>query len=133
MNAKNNRISGVYIAKPENAAEIRKNFKEFFESLGLPKEQVYDMLLAMGEMVVNAIEHAYHGNEGLIQVCACFIDNTLSIVIEDFGDWVTPEMPRQITRGRGIFIAEILTTKFDMIHKREGGTRVKLELDTANS
>jgi anti-anti-sigma factor len=87
-----------------------------------------DVLLASGEALANAVEHAYIGREaGTAQVeLSLAADRTLHLRVRDAGVWRTPSEDPGL-RGRGFFLMRNLMDRVD-IHHDASGTEVRMSL-----
>ncbi len=93
--------SYVFSAVPVAATLIRGIAAGEMELLGIEKERRFGMLVALGEAVANAIEHAYRGAPpGLLRLQLGNEEGQLTLTVEDFGRW--RPFVRRDDRGRGI-------------------------------
>jgi serine phosphatase RsbU (regulator of sigma subunit)/anti-sigma regulatory factor (Ser/Thr protein kinase) len=66
-------------------------------------DQAYDVLIATGEAVANAIEHGHrHSPDGTVSLCATALVDRLQLIITDTGSWKPPQPTTDSRRGRGI-------------------------------
>lgn len=110
-------------ADPHVLRHIRRAFRRLAHDLGLDQERSEGLLVAVGEAVSNAIQHAYLGSGGPIFLRARREGSMLVIEIEDRGRW------RQSggRRGHGLELMRALT---DGVHvdATAAGTTVRLTL-----
>jgi anti-sigma regulatory factor (Ser/Thr protein kinase) len=90
----------------------------------------HDVLLAVNEALANAVEHAYAGTSGNVDLAAGYDVNrhTLSVTVEDHGQWIPPAPvadARYSQRGRGFVLMRALADEFAVDSSAEG-TRVCL-------
>jgi anti-sigma regulatory factor (Ser/Thr protein kinase) len=83
-----------------------------------------DVILAAGEAVGNAIEHAYRGDRGVVRLRAYVADRRVVIEVRDSGVWRLAGDPE---RGRGLGIMRALVDRVS-IESTKTGTNVRLEL-----
>jgi anti-sigma regulatory factor (Ser/Thr protein kinase) len=110
-------------ADPHVLQHIRRALRRLALDLELDQEQSEGLLVAVGEAVSNAIEHAYLGSGGTIFLRARREGPTLVIEIEDRGRWRRSGG----RRGHGLELMRALT---DSIHVNAtaAGTTVRLTL-----
>jgi anti-sigma regulatory factor (Ser/Thr protein kinase) len=109
---------------------VRGSFSDWLHELGWPQRESTDIVLALGEAVSNACEHAYPiGRDGVISIraeCLAGPNGTrrLILTIADTGAWRDPPV-RIHDRRRGIAIMRD-TTDFIHLDASAAGTRIKL-------
>ena len=110
-------------AEPMSAAMARTALRRFLAATPLNERRAFDALVAAGEAVANAIEHAYEGrpNQAFF-LRARYDDETCTIFVEDNGRWheSSPEF-----RGRGIGMMRDLSDLCE-IDRGVAGTHVML-------
>jgi anti-sigma regulatory factor (Ser/Thr protein kinase) len=89
-----------------------------------------DVLLAVNEALANAVEHAYAGTSGNVDLAARYDvrQDTLKVIVEDHGHWrqADPAPPLRVSRrGRGLVLMRALTDD-TTIESTDEGTRVSL-------
>jgi integral membrane sensor domain MASE1/GAF domain-containing protein len=115
---------------PDELAVLRRDVRAWFEPTGVKTAESEEMLVAIGEAVANAIEHAYSGRahgpievelqrsegdgNGTARVCA---------VVRDHGAWRPPS--GDVTRGRGIHLMRAFCPDVDVC-RSDDGTEVRL-------
>jgi anti-sigma regulatory factor (Ser/Thr protein kinase) len=115
---------------PDELAVLRRDVRAWFEPTGVKTSESEEMLVAIGEAVANAIEHAYAGrahgpvevelqrSEGdgnsTARVCA---------VVRDHGTWRPPS--GDVTRGRGIHLMRAFCPDVE-VRRGDDGTEVHL-------
>jgi anti-sigma regulatory factor (Ser/Thr protein kinase) len=115
-------FSAVPIAAPIARAIVEREMAE----LDIDDERRFGVLVALGEAVANAIEHAYRGgNPGLIRLAIERHSKVLMMSIEDFGRW-RPFVRRE-DRGRGI---ELMHAFMDSVHILSTRQSTKVVLKT---
>jgi len=118
---------------PSYLGETRRCVAEMFGSLGLDRETVYDLVLALGEALGNAFDHG----------CGMSDDDVVTVTVSIYRDRVVMEVcdcgegcsfkegdalpvPTE-TRGRGIRLMLMLADSIDIGPKQSGsGTCVRL-------
>ena len=117
-------IDVAFPARPESSPQLRRALRSFLEQLGLENARTEDAVLAAGEAVGNAIEHAYGGSKGTIRLRAQVRGRRLLIEVHDRGRWRLEGDPE---RGRGLGIMRALVDR-GSIESTHSGTSVSLEL-----
>ena len=123
------RISLRLPAEPASAPLVRTAMRRFLAASRLSEHRAYDGLVAVGEAVSNAIEHAYGGpSHETFAVTAERIGETLVVSISDYGQWRGP-LPWSV-RGRGLHLMQQLSDDLDVTGGAEG-TRVTMRFEEA--
>ena len=118
-------------ATPEAASMARSTIRRFLAASGLEPSRQADMLVAVGEAVINAIEHAYAGGRGEVLISGHLDENEVEMEIEDFGRW-NEAIPEAAQRGYGLPLMHAFARVL-AIDKKPGGTRVRLSSRLAAS
>lgn len=125
-------LAVTFDAVPESSPQARAVVSAFAVELQMEENRLFDLLLAVGEAVNNAIEHAYaDGAPGTFALRAVRLDGSLVIEIEDRGRWrrrIRPVSSDGLSeRGRGIALMRALC---DDVHlgRTATGTVVRLEM-----
>ena len=119
-------------ASPDELVGLRRELRAWFEPSGISRSDAEEMLVAIGEAVTNAIEHAYAGRvSGLVDVELerCDTDAGMarvSVVVRDRGAWRVPN--GDATRGRGLHLMRAFCPEFDVVRDAHG-TEVRLARD----
>src|SRR5262249_3688128 len=90
--------------------------------VGMNDESAFPLLVAAGEAISNAIEHAYRLREGTIHLRGVRDDGRLVIEISDRGTW---RPPRNEGRGRGLPLMRSIVEEAN-VTAAESGTTVRL-------
>ena len=91
----------LFSAVPVVATIARAIIGDELAALGIEHERRFGILVALGEAIANAIEHAYHGvAPGLVRLKLEHDGRQVALVVEDFGCW--KPFVRGGDRGRGI-------------------------------
>ncbi|WP_149261318.1 SpoIIE family protein phosphatase [Actinomadura sp. K4S16] len=92
-------------AESEAIPAARKALDEWLYDLGTRAEDVILLRHAVGELVTNAVEHAYNGTPGAVRVRAeCTGRGMVEVEVADDGHWREPWQPTE-DRGRGLAMA----------------------------
>lgn len=87
---------------PQFARLARDATRSYAERAGLAPAAVFDVIVAVGEAVANAIEHGDHAPSATFSLELALVDGEVLVRIESGGHWRTT--PSQGERGRGIQI-----------------------------
>jgi anti-sigma regulatory factor (Ser/Thr protein kinase) len=114
-----------------SAPLARTALRRFLASTPLGERRAFDAVVAAGEAVANAIEHAYDWRPNQTFVLRARYENgCCTILVEDTGTW--HEATPSAARGRGIAMMRELTDNFE-IERGAAGTTVLLGFPTAIS
>jgi anti-sigma regulatory factor (Ser/Thr protein kinase) len=122
------------VARPERAKAVRHALGAFLSALEVNPDLAIDILTAVGEAVVNVIEHAYEDDPtspaGSVEVVA-LVEKThvLCVDVFDRGTFVHRRDPRP---GRGFGLRIVRAIAQDVSVNATGlGTHVRMRFDTA--
>lgn len=114
------------------ARESRLCITAFLRDLGAPREYLANAELVYGELISNVVRHA----PGEVNVSLDWRDEYPELRITDCGRGYAkhPNLPRDLLceSGRGLFIVEALTRRFDVGRAPHGGSDVRALLDIPN-
>ncbi len=118
-------------AELSSAALARTALRRFLLATPLGERRSFDAIVAAGEAVANAIEHAYDRRPNqTFTLRGRFEDQTCFIFVEDGGTW--NDVVPLSTRGRGIAMMRELCDTLDIDHT-QAGTTVALAFQIANN
>lgn len=90
-----------------SVAEMRWWLRAFLgQTWGLSVEELDDLVLATCEAANNAVEHAQQSREPFFHVSTEIDAATVTIVVQDYGQWRQPPAPGD--RGRGLQLMRAL-------------------------
>jgi anti-sigma regulatory factor (Ser/Thr protein kinase) len=116
-------FSAVATVAPLARAILDRELRRF----SYDEEKRFGVLVAAGEAVANAIEHAYRGEEpGLIRISIDRELRGLVVTVEDFGRWRS--FVKREDRGRGIELMRAFSDGVQ-IKSRRDSTSVVLRVD----
>jgi serine/threonine-protein kinase RsbW len=123
-----------YTARFDRASlgAVRREINRRLRLVGLPPDQTDDFLVAINEMLVNAVEHG--GGIGTVELCQA--DGQIRCVVRDGGRGMPRDIERThhpdptVARGRGLWLAFTLCTDV-VIDSAPGGTTVTLAINLA--
>jgi serine phosphatase RsbU (regulator of sigma subunit)/anti-sigma regulatory factor (Ser/Thr protein kinase) len=106
--------SYVFSAVPVVATIARALVADEIAALEVDEQRRFGILVALGEALANAIEHAYRdGTGGVIRLDITTQDDELVLTVEDYGRW--RPFVRRDERGRG----------FELMHAFMDGVQVR--------
>ena len=85
---------------------FRRWLRTILDDTVLDSDQVQDLLLAVGEAVSNAIEHAWKPTRPCVDMTVEVEHGRVTIVVQDFGAWRPG--PTGAHRGRGLAMLSAL-------------------------
>lgn len=112
-------------AVPASATIARRFVSRFARVVALDADRSFDLALAVGEAVANAIEHAYQEAPGDFMLRLSSRDDTIFGEVQDLGSWREP-CPSS-DRGRGLEILAAITRSFE-VSRGAAGTTVAFAL-----
>ncbi|MGH7386062.1 MAG: ATP-binding protein, partial [Candidatus Rokuibacteriota bacterium] len=114
----------------EHLQRLRQWLRAELERLGVDRTTQSALLLAVGELCANSIEHAYEGRRGQpIEVSVRGFEDHLVIEVEDFGRafdperYVEPDLDTLPDHGLGIHLVRRIADSVSIDVQRERGTR----------
>jgi anti-sigma regulatory factor (Ser/Thr protein kinase) len=117
----------VFSAVPVVATLTRAIVAAKMNELGVEGERRFGVLVALGEAIANAIEHAYRDAEpGLIRLELTDEAKHFVLCVEDFGRW--QPFVRREERGRGIKMMHAFMDRVQIQSTRES-TRIVLKAE----
>lgn len=110
-------------AEPAVLAAIRSAMRRWLAGTPASDREAEDLLVASGEAVANAVEHAYGPDGGTIDLRSELLGDRVVITVRDRGQW---RSPRGQDRGRGEMLMRALCD--DVVVTKVDGTTVRLEM-----
>ena len=111
-------------SSPSVLPDLRRRLRAWLVRRELGRQEMDEVLLAVGEACNNAVEHAYRDDLGSISVCVDEDGETLRATVLDRGRWRDPTVSGD--RGRGIEIMRAVMDVAD-VRRTPTGTEVLLE------
>jgi signal transduction histidine kinase/serine phosphatase RsbU (regulator of sigma subunit)/DNA-binding response OmpR family regulator/anti-sigma regulatory factor (Ser/Thr protein kinase) len=108
-------------AEPSALALLRSQVRDFLRRAGVPDDDAYEMLVALGEAAANAIQHPIAPTEPFIEVSLTVAAGEIVAIVRDFGRW-NDEVKEDSGNGRLLMAA---LAEVD-IKEHPGGTAVTL-------
>lgn len=117
-------------ARVEDLAAVRSAVIQRVMSLGFPESVVFDVKVALGEALANAVRHGSRDEEDEVRVVATAFEDRLEIDVVDTGagfDGVHDVGEDVYAHGgRGVLFMRALMDRVDFIPAPDGGTIVRL-------
>ena len=117
-------------SEAEHLLRLRKWLRDELAGHGVPKQDQPNLLLAVGELCANSIQHAYEGRGGQpIKVSVRSSDDSVIIEVEDFGRpfdadrYESPNLEAVPESGYGLFLVKTIADSLSIDVARERGTR----------
>lgn len=113
------------VAVPGDLARLRADVEKHARDVGIDAGVATSVALAVHELVVNSMEHAYGWDASLVDVSLWADSDHLTVRVHDLGRWV----PQRETPGRGLglrlvhAVAESVSISTD-----ESGSTVELRV-----
>jgi PAS domain S-box-containing protein len=109
-------------ADPRELVELRRGLTSWLRSTALSSVEIGETVLAVSEASANAIEHAYVGGTGEIEVSGTVADGTLELVVRDHG---RRRPPRSNDRGRGMTVMKACMDEV-VVSQAADGTEIRM-------
>jgi anti-sigma regulatory factor (Ser/Thr protein kinase) len=123
----------VFSATRDELSSARHRVQEWLARVGVPDPPRSDIVLAVNEVVANAIEHGSAFDPSmLVSVEASFRDPELTVSVSDRGHWRSDLERADTERGRGLPIVERLSDNV-RIETGAPGTTVTMRWPQATS
>lgn len=113
----------VSTALPAIVPFVRRAFERWLDANGIVEDERFAVIVATGEAMANAVEHAYAGSVGTVALEASLDDRQLHVVVEDAGRWRPAQ--RRDERGRGL---PLMRTMMDGVEIRTNSGRTSVRL-----
>jgi PAS domain S-box-containing protein len=107
-------------AAPSSAAIARRLALRYARVTKLGPTRTFDLTIAVGEAVANAVEHAYRGTTGDFVLRLAWSGGRVRGEVRDLGTWRHDEPDTE--RGRGFTILRAATASFEIDRSRDGTT-----------
>lgn len=117
----------VFSAIPLVSALVRSTLRQICSSLECSSDTEFSLLVAVGEAIANAVEHAYGDREpGLLNLRTHFEGSRFIVNVDDYGRW--RPFARREERGRGIPLMHALCDGVQ-IKSTQNSTSITLSID----
>jgi anti-sigma regulatory factor (Ser/Thr protein kinase) len=125
-----NGLSERYPAEASSVATARDAVAGLAASVGVDRERLESIQLAVSEVMTNAIQHGYRGRPGQIELTAAISSGELWVLVADNGcGFQTPaERPGL---GWGLPLVAYASDHFVIAERPGGGTSVRMRFRIA--
>ena len=118
-------------SRPELLSSIREQIAAELRPLGFPDAALFDVKVALGEALSNAVRHGQpQGGDGLIRVAVTVYEDRVTIDVMDNGVGFdgAKDAPEDLyaTSGRGLMFMRALVDRVEFEPSPMGGTMVRL-------
>ena len=112
-------------AGPTAPAVARRAIREFLHAHGADPRALADVMLALSEVVTNAVVHGYRGEAGEVRVAAEHSADQLVLSVADRGGGMAP---RHDSPGLGLGLPLVgrIANRVDITAEAGGGTLVSM-------
>jgi anti-sigma regulatory factor (Ser/Thr protein kinase) len=112
-------------AGPAAPSVARRAIRDFLHGHGADPRALGDVLLALSEVVTNAVVHGYRGGEGEVRVAAEHDDDQLVLSVADHGGGMAPRTDSP-GLGLGLPLVGRVAERVDISAEAGGGTLVSM-------
>jgi serine/threonine-protein kinase RsbW len=113
-------------ARAENIAVVRYALGGFGEAFAVPESKLSDIRLAVTEACANVVVHAYpDGHSGTMEVIASKDEDTLTVLVRDWGRGIGPR-PDSPGLGLGLSLIAALADSVQLAHGEVEHTEVRM-------
>lgn len=109
-------------ASPANLRRVRRAVRALAARHGVAAAKAEEIVLAVGEATLNAVEHAYRGRPGRVTVRGARAGEVLTVSVRDYGQW---QAPRDARRGRRTGMMRGFSDEFKL-YTSPAGTLVEM-------
>ncbi|MBF6330431.1 SpoIIE family protein phosphatase [Nocardia transvalensis] len=123
-------LATAFPAEPAQVPQVRDRLRQWLSTIGYETHRQHDILLAVGEAVTNAIEHAHSDRQATVSIEAFRHLDGITVTIGDSGRWWRDSSAshRNAQRGRGLTLINGLADHVDTVRTARG-TRITLRFD----
>ncbi len=113
-------------ARAENIAIVRHALGGLGEAFAVPEPKLSDIRLAVTEACANVVVHAYpDGHDGPMEVIASMDEDTLTVLVRDWGRGIRPR-PDSPGLGLGLSLIAALADSVQLAHGDIEHTEVRM-------
>ena len=123
VEAKTASLDLILPARPEAAATARAALRRFLASFDIGDDRRSQLVVGVGEAIVNAIEHGNRGDAATFRLIGSRLSNAIVIEVESSGRW--HENVPAVQRGYGLPLMHAFANTVT-IERRADSTRVRL-------
>jgi serine/threonine-protein kinase RsbW len=119
------RFRSSFPADPRAPAVARRAVSEFLRARGADPRALADVLLALSEVVTNAVVHGYREGGGEVAVEAEHFQDGLRLSVADSGGGMAPRLDSP-GLGLGLPLVGRIANRVDITARAGGGTLVSM-------
>ena len=120
-------------AQAENIAVVRYALGGLGEAFAVPEPKLSDIRLAVTEACANVVVHAYpDGHHGPMEVIASKDEDTLTVLVRDWGRGIEPR-PDSPGLGLGLSLIAALADSVQLVHEDIEHTEVRMTFSLTDS
>jgi anti-sigma regulatory factor (Ser/Thr protein kinase) len=109
-------------ANADRAYTLRRQLRAWLEEAGVSRDEAFEIVTAVSEAFINAVEHAQDPSSPQIDVTAEVVDNQVTLAVHDRGSWrAEPRRPG----GYGLLLMRTFMSAVE-VHSAAGATTVTM-------
>jgi serine/threonine-protein kinase RsbW len=118
---------------PENVVLVREMLSGVAEATRVDDGCLNDIRTAVTEACNNVVLHAYEGEQGLLEVELCIVEDAIGVLVRDHGRGIDPECEPLLATadGIGLHVIDTLADRVEFMDVAGGGTEVRMKFATA--
>ncbi|MGL4392532.1 MAG: ATP-binding protein [Fusobacteriaceae bacterium] len=124
--AREKEVKLTFRATLENLSLIRAMIKTYLEVNKIPSKDIFQILSIVDELATNVVEHGYEYSSGDISILVEYLNDTVKIIVEDYGVGFDENKVSKEDGGIGLAITAAIANNFK-IEKKESGTIFTVE------
>ncbi|HWQ01276.1 MAG TPA: ATP-binding protein [Gaiellaceae bacterium] len=109
-------------ANADRASTLRRRLRAWLEEAGVSRDEAFEIVTAVSEAFINAVEHAQDPSSPQIEITAEVVDDHVTLAVRDHGSWRAE--PRR-TGGYGLLLMRTLMSAVE-VHSATGATTVTM-------
>jgi PAS domain S-box-containing protein len=116
-------------ARSAQLPAMRRLLGRWLRQNGLSANEVSEVTLAVTEACANAVQHAYDGADGVLEMEASLGDGELTLTVRDFGSWKPEAGSDDDESGRGLQLMHALMDSVNVAATGDG-TEIRMRRTT---
>jgi anti-sigma regulatory factor (Ser/Thr protein kinase) len=110
------------LANANQAHRLRRRLRGWLDRAGVSRDETFEIVAAVSEAFINAVEHAQDPSSPQIDVTAEVVDHHVTLAVHDRGSWrVEPRRPG----GHGLLIMRTFMSSVE-VQSATGSTTVTM-------
>lgn len=122
-------VPGVRLRVPavqDSLPIVRQALRAFGDTAAVEREALEDAELALTEACANAVEHAYPGGDGIVEVAVTAKDADLVLSVRDFGRGMPSAARDDPAPGYGLVVIDGIAR--EVVIRGDGGTLIEMTI-----